>query len=110
MSSEFTSSVVAAVEAVFEKSKAENLIKIDLTGKNSICDFMFIASGSSNKMVQSIADEIEKSLKEIGIKPSVEGTENCQWVLIDTGSVIVHIFQPDARQYYHIEDIWNKLA
>lgn len=108
MSEEITKIIVDIVESEFDRNKAENLVKIDLMGKNSICDVMYIASGASNRMVNSIADDIEKALKEAGIITSVEGRENCQWVLIDAGPVIVHLFQPEARQYYHIEDIWQK--
>jgi ribosome-associated protein len=99
----------AIVEKQLSDNKAENIIKIDLVGKHSICDYMYIATGNSNRHVKSIVDNIENALKEAGLpNVSIEGTENCQWALIDTGDIIVHVFQPEARETFKLEALWQK--
>jgi len=99
------------IEAALQKSKAEDITVIDLTGKDTICDAMYIATGSSSRSVKAIADHIVLAFKERNItNVNVEGEENCQWVLIDTGPIIVHIFQRGAREYYNLEELWTKLA
>jgi ribosome-associated protein len=97
------------VEKQLHDSKAENIIKIDLVGKSSICDYMYMATGTSNRHVKSIADNLEQAFQEAGAANiAIEGTENCQWVLIDAGDVIVHVFQPEARETFKLEEIWQK--
>jgi ribosome-associated protein len=99
----------AIVEKQLSDNKAENIIKIDLVGKHSICEYMYIATGNSNRHVKSIVDNIENALKEAGLpNVSIEGTENCQWALIDTGDIIVHVFQPEARETFKLEALWQK--
>lgn len=98
------------IEEELAKSKAENIEKIDLSGKGAICDIMYVASGSSNRTVKFIAERIEKAFKERSINVNVEGDDTCQWVLVDTGPVIVHILQPEAREYYNLEELWKKIA
>lgn len=102
-------SFAAIVEKQLSDNKAENIIKIDLVGKHSICDYMYIATGNSNRHVKSIIDNIENALKDAGLpNVSIEGTENCQWALIDTGDIIVHVFQPEARETFKLEALWQK--
>lgn len=102
-------SFAAIVEKQLSDNKAENIIKIDLLGKHSICDYMYIATGNSNRHVKSIIDNIENALKDAGLpNVSIEGTENCQWALIDTGDIIVHVFQPEARETFKLEALWQK--
>ncbi len=102
-------SFIAIVEKQLDDNKAENIIKIDLVGKHSICDYMYIATGNSNRHVKSIVDHIENALKDAGLQNvAIEGTENCQWALIDTGDIIVHVFQPEARETFKLEALWQK--
>src|SRR6202163_506803 len=87
--------------------KAEDIVAIDLTGKTSIADIMVVATGRSNRHVGSIADEVVQGLGKSGISGiRVEGMPNCDWVLIDAGDVIVHIFRPEIRAFYNIEKMW----
>jgi ribosome-associated protein len=87
--------------------KAEDIVTIDLTGKTSIADAMVVASGRSNRHVGSIADEVLKELGEAGLpNVRVEGMPHCDWVLIDAGDVIVHIFRPEIRDFYNLEKMW----
>jgi type I restriction enzyme R subunit len=91
-----------------KEMKAEDTIIIDLEGKTSIADQMIITSGRSNRHVGSIADEVVKTMKDAGHgSPRVEGVPHCDWVLIDCGDVIVHVFRPEVRQFYNLEKMWG---
>ena len=87
--------------------KAEDTVSIDLRGKSSIADYMVVTTGRVNRHVGAIAENVVKDLGEIGLKGlHVEGLPNCDWVLIDTGDVIVHVFRPEVREFYQLEKIW----
>jgi len=88
--------------------KAEETITIDLRGKSSITDYMIVTTGRANRHVGAIAENVAKGLKEHGIAaPHVEGFPNCDWVLIDSGDVIVHVFRPEVREFYNLEKMWT---
>jgi ribosome-associated protein len=91
-----------------EDGKAENIVSIDLKGRTAIGDAMVIASGRSNRHVGALADQLIHKLKDAGCgNPRVEGVPQCDWVLIDTGDVIVHIFRPEVREFYNLEKMWS---
>ena len=91
-----------------EDDKAEDITVIDLAGKTSISDFMIIASGRSHRHVAAIADHLVERLKKRGMAPlSVEGMAQADWVLIDAGDVIVHLFRPEVRDFYNLEKMWS---
>lgn len=91
-----------------DEAKAEQIVSIDLAGKTSIGDFMIIASGRTDRHVGAIADKVQESLKDNGHgRVRMEGTETCDWVLIDTGDVIVHLFRPEVREFYNLEKMWS---
>jgi ribosome-associated protein len=95
------------VLARLEDMKAEDVIAIDLTDKSSIADTMVVASGRSNRHVGSIADNVVEDLETAGLRGiRVEGQPHCDWVLIDTGDVIVHVFRPETRAFYNLEKMW----
>ena len=103
-----TASAFAAVITSLEDAKAEEIISIDITGKSSIGDAMVVASGRSHRHVGAIADRLTRDLKEAGYgSASVEGLPHCDWVLVDTGDVIIHIFRPEVREFYNIEKMWS---
>ena len=90
-----------------EDDKAEDIIKIDLQGKTSIADSMIIASGRSTRQVAALADHLYRKLKHAtadGCK--LEGMEKADWVLLDAGSIIIHIFRPEVRSFYNLEKMW----
>lgn len=88
--------------------KAEETVTIDLRGKSSISDYMIVTSGRANRHVGAIAENVAKGLKESGIAaPHIEGLPNCDWVLIDSGDVIVHVFRPEVREFYNLEKMWT---
>ena len=87
--------------------KAEDVVAIDLTGKTSFADQMVVASGRSSRHVGAVADDVVEQLKKSGVKGiRVEGQPHCDWVLIDAGDVIVHVFRPEVRDFYAIEKMW----
>lgn len=91
-----------------DEAKATEIVTIDLAGKSSIGDFMVIATGGSDRHVGAIADQVQRKLKEKGLgRVRVEGTEACDWVLIDTGDIIVHVFRPEVREFYNLEKMWS---
>lgn len=91
-----------------DEAKAEKVVRINLRGKSSIGDHMVIATGRSDRHVGAIADQIQRKLKEHGFgRARVEGMEACDWVLIDAGDVIVHVFRPEVREFYNLERMWS---
>ena len=89
--------------------KAEETVTIDLRGKSAFSDYMIVTSGRANRHVGAIAENVAKGLKETGIKSiHVEGLPNCDWVLIDSGDVIVHVFRPEVREFYNLERLWTQ--
>ena len=90
-----------------EDDKAEDILAIDIRGKSSFADMLIIASGRSARHVGALADHVMRKLKDSGVKDvRVEGMPNCDWVLVDAGDVVVHIFRPEVRSFYNIEKIW----
>ncbi len=91
-----------------EDDKAQDIVTIDLRGKSSMADTMIVASGRSHRHVGAIADHLLRALKDAGQgRARVEGLPHCDWVLIDAGDVIVHLFRPEVRAFYNIEKIWS---
>jgi nicotinate-nucleotide adenylyltransferase len=87
--------------------KAQDVLNIDLIGKTTIADRMIVASGTSGRMVSAMAQHLVTKLKGIGITPRSEGEEYGDWVCVDAGDVIVHLFRPEVRAFYDLERIWN---
>ena len=96
-----------AVLAKLDEDKAQDIVLIDLKGKSPMADTMIVASGRSHRHVGALADHLLRTLKENGMgRAKVEGLPHCDWVLIDAGDVIVHLFRPEVRLFYNIEKIW----
>jgi ribosome-associated protein len=94
--------------ARLDDDQAQDVVLIDLKDKSSVADYMIVASGRSHRHVGAIADHLLRALKEVGSgKARVEGMPHCDWVLIDAGDVIVHLFRPEVRQFYNLEKIWS---
>ncbi len=94
--------------ASLDDSKAEEVAFVDLSGKTSFADAMVIANGRSQRHVGSIADNVAKALREYGMQHvTIEGKETCNWVLIDGGDIIVHVFRPEFREMYNLEKMWS---
>ena len=99
--------LLSAILTSLEDDKAEDVVSIDLAGKSEISDHMVIASGRSTRQVAAIAEKLMDRLKqEFGISARVEGKEAADWVLIDAGDAIVHVFRPEVREFYQLERMW----
>jgi ribosome-associated protein len=93
--------------ASLDDDKAEDVVAIDLRGRSSIADWMVICSGRSARQVAAISEKLVERLKdEFGRVSRVEGKETGDWVLIDTGDVVVHVFRPEVREFYQLEKMW----
>ena len=91
-----------------DDAKAEAIVAVDITGKSSLADHMVVASGRSQRHVGAVAEQLVNALREAGYgKPRTEGLPFCDWVLVDAGDVIVHIFRPEVRDFYSIEKMWQ---
>ena len=91
-----------------EDAKAEETVAVDITGKSSLADHMVVTSGRSHRHVAAVADQVITALRENGYgKPRVEGMTHADWVLVDAGDVILHVFRPEVREFYNIEKMWQ---
>ena len=91
-----------------DEDKAQDMVVIDLKGKSAMADTMIVASGRSHRHVGAIADHLLRTLKDHGLgKAKVEGLPHCDWVLIDAGDVLVHVFRPEVRGFYNLEKMWG---
>ena len=100
--------LLAAIRAALEDGKAEDIVHVDLRGKSIIADDLLIASGRSARQVAALGDRVAAALAERGVKRvPVEGMATGDWVLIDAGDVIVHIFRPEIRARYNLEKMWG---
>ncbi|WP_045443758.1 ribosome silencing factor [Tepidicaulis marinus] len=101
----------ALIDVVLESlgdDKAEDIVSIDLQGKTAIADHMVVASGRSHRHVSAVADHLLRRMKEAGYGTArVEGLTQGDWVLMDGGDVIVHIFRPEVREFYKLEKMWS---
>jgi ribosome-associated protein len=103
--------ILRVVLARLDDMKAEDTITIDLTGRSTIADCMVVTSGRSNRHVGAVADRVLEDLAAAGVPDArVEGMPHCDWVLIDAGDVIVHVFRPEVRAFYNLEKMWAPAA
>ncbi len=100
--------LLGLVEKSLDDDKAENVVAIDLTGKSSIADYMVIATGRSARQLGAMAEHLQVKLKATGIaKVGVEGATAGDWLLIDGGDIVIHLFRPDVRGLYNLEKMWG---
>ncbi|MEZ5753816.1 MAG: ribosome silencing factor [Paracoccaceae bacterium] len=99
--------ILAAVLKSVDDDKAEDIVQIDLRGRSDVADYMVICSGRSSRQVAAISEKLVDRLKqEFRVSSKMEGKETGDWVLIDTGDVIVHVFRPEVREFYQLEKMW----
>ncbi len=99
--------LLAATLKSLEDSKADDIVQIDLRGKSEMGDFMVICSGRSSRQVAAISEKLNDQLKaDFGIYSKLEGKASGDWVLVDTGDIIVHVFRPEVREFYQLEKMW----
>ncbi len=96
------------IVSTLDDGKAEEIVAIELRGKSSIADHMVVASGRSSRQVTALAEQVATKLKDMGLgRVSIEGKAQGDWVLLDAGDVIVHIFRPEVREFYKLEKMWT---
>ncbi len=96
------------IKETLDDDKAEDIVTIDLDGKSSVADYLVIASGRSVRHVSALADYVLRALKEVGLgRVATEGMSSGDWILMDAGDVIVHLFRPEVREFYNLEKIWS---
>jgi ribosome-associated protein len=101
--------LLAVVTASIEDDKAEEVVHIDLRGRSDVADYMIICSGRSTRQVAAISEKLTEKLKAtFHFTAKMEGKETGDWVLIDAGDVIVHVFRPEVREFYQLEKIWSE--
>ena len=99
--------LLARILSTLTGDKAEDVISIDLRGKSEIADYMVVCSGRSTRQVAALADKLTDRIKqEFKVQCKVEGRDQGDWVLIDAGDVIVHVFRPEVREFYQLEKLW----
>ena len=99
--------LLARILTSLESDKAEDVVQVDLRGRTAFGDYMVIASGRSSRQVSAMAEKLVDRIKqEFGFTAKIEGKEAGDWVLIDTGDVIVHLFRPEVREFYQLEKMW----
>ncbi|PPR30690.1 MAG: Ribosomal silencing factor RsfS [Alphaproteobacteria bacterium MarineAlpha9_Bin2] len=95
------------VEQTLDVGKAENIVSISLNGKSSIADHMIIASGTSARHVSALANQLSRKLKKEGYTIlSIQGQSEANWILVDAGDVIIHLFRPEVRDFYNLDKMW----
>ena len=100
--------VRALVRTALEDLKAEDIVELDVKGKTSVADVIFVASGNSGRHVKSIANNVVMESKHAGNQPlCIEGETDADWVLVDLGDVVVHVMQAQARKFYDLEGLWK---
>jgi ribosome-associated protein len=98
----------ALVERSLDDDQAQDVVVIDLAGKSSMADFMVVASGRSTRHVGAMADHLRERMKAEGVSGvEIEGQTYCDWVLVDGGDVIIHVFRPEVRAFYNLEKMWG---
>lgn len=100
---------IAAIAA--DDKKATDIVLLDLTGQSDVCDYFLICTAANAHLADAVVDEIEEKVqKNAGLKPfSVEGRAGSRWILLDYGSVVVHVFRPEARDFYRLEKLWGEV-
>lgn len=102
-----TAEIYDIIIKLLDDKKAENIVTIDLKNKSSIADMLVIASGTSSRQVGALAESLHRELKGLGLYSAIEGMPECNWVLVDAGDIVVHIFRPEVRAFYNLEKMWG---
>ena len=94
-----------------EQRKAERVVVLDLRGRSTLCDHFVICHGTSDRQIKSLAEGVEKAVRdETGLRPRIEGRGSSEWVLLDYGDFVVHIFSEESRQVFRLESLWYELT
>lgn len=96
------------ISKILSKHKGSNIVKIDMKDKSSIADYMIICSGTSSRHIIALSDYLSEGLKKINLRTfNIEGKKGGDWILVDAGDVIIHLFREEVREYYSLEKMWG---
>ena len=96
------------IKKILNDGKAENIVSIPLEGKSSIADYMIIANGTSSRHITALSNQISTKLKKLGLQIfSIEGQREGNWILVDAGDVIIHLFREEVREFYNLDKMWS---
>jgi len=105
------STLLDVVKSSLDDDKAKDIVVIELVGKSEIADYLVVASGTSQRHVGAMGEHLREQIKKAGLETvPVEGLTQCDWVLVDGGDIIVHLFRPEVREFYNIEKMWGDSA
>jgi ribosome-associated protein len=103
-----TDKLLNIVQTVLDERKGQYIATIDVRGKTSFTDYMVVATGTSDRHIQSLCEYVSEKVQENGLKPlGIEGGQGSDWVLLDLGDVIVHVMTAQAREFYQLEKLWS---
>ncbi len=103
------SKIKESIEKILDNNKAQNIKSINLKNKSYIADYMVIASGTSSRHLQALSEILVEELKKLGLNNCrIEGKDSTDWKLVDTQDIIVHIFHPEKREFYDLENMWSE--
>ena len=103
------SKIKESIEKILDNNKAQNIKSINLKNKSYIADYMVIASGTSSRHLQALSEILVEELKKLGLNDCrIEGKDSTDWKLVDTQDIIVHIFHPEKREFYDLENMWSE--
>ncbi len=103
--------MLEAALKVLNDRKAEDIIPVSLSGRSAIADYMIIASGRAARQIVALADHLREAFFKLGVRTvRVEGRDDANWVLVDAGDIVIHLFRPDVRKYYDLDALWSKKA
>ena len=103
------SKIKDSIEKILDNNKAQNIKSINLKNKSYIADYMVIASGTSSRHLQALSEILVEELKKLGLNNcKIEGKDSTDWKLVDTQDIIVHIFHPEKREFYDLENMWSE--
>ncbi len=100
--------MVELIEKTLSAGKAEDIVIIDLSGKTALADYLVVATGRAPRHVTALAEQVQLRLKKTGVPAALEGGDVGDWVIVDAGDVIVHVFHPETRELYCIEELWGE--
>lgn len=94
---------------ILRERQAEEIVSVNLAGRSSMADYLIIASGRASRQIAAIADHLRKAFEELGVRRiRIEGLPQGNWVLVDAGDIVVHLFRPEVRRFYAFDEIWDK--
>jgi ribosome-associated protein len=107
----FPEEMLAAALKVLDEKQADQIVTVPLAGRSALADYMIIASGRAGRQIVALADHLREAFFKLGVRSvRIEGQQDANWVLVDAGDIIIHLFLPEVRKYYDLDTLWTKRA